>query len=456
MSIRPLRTVLIFAHECAPYNAPTSTIGAQRVAQFAKHLPSFGWRAIVICCDAGARGAGLSHDDESRIEELVRASRRDESLIVPTPSLAWDGLLDRWWRASMRGSSRAAQRLLWRKPLTALKQLTYGDYSSAWQPCARRAAEIVMRSERIDACIGEHTPDAGVLLARWFADRTGVPWVADFRDPVLRPFPPALRLLYLPRIRSVLSTAAHVVNVNDHLADLDREMLGRPATSIPNGFDPDEFVRAEPSSPHEAFTIVYCGNLNPDIQTIAPFFEGLRIASAKLPNHGSGGLRFVYRGQSDAYVSDLARRIGVGDMVDAGAHVPREQALQLLQSADALLLLSITGRLQEDRYFVRGLHPAKTFEYFGARRPILCIPGDGGMLDELIRETRTGVVLADPAAIADHLLASHLRWQSGAAAAYEPNDEIVRQFTRERLTGMLAVLLDRLVPVQRLGLPNAS
>ncbi len=179
----------------------------------------------------------------------------------------------------MRDSSRATPRLLWRKPLTALKQLTLGDYSSAWQPCARRAAEIVLRSERIDACIGEHTPDAGVLLARWFADRTGVPWVADFRDPVLRPFPPTLRLLYLPRIRSVLSTAAHVINVNEHLAGLDQEMLGRPATSIPNGFDPDEFERGGPPSRGAAFTIAYCGNLNPDIQTMGPFFEALRIVN---------------------------------------------------------------------------------------------------------------------------------------------------------------------------------
>jgi len=451
-----LRTVLIFAHECAPYNARASTIGAQRVAQFAKHLPSFDWRAIVICCDARTRETGFSDEDASRIEQLVHDSSGDRSLIIPTPSLPWDGLLDRWWRASMRNSSRATQRLLWRKPLTALKQLTYGDYSSAWQPCARRAAEIVMRMERIDACIGEHTPDAGVLLARWFADRTGVPWVADFRDPVLRPFPPALRLLYLPRIRSVLATAAHVINVNDHLASLDKEILGRPATSIPNGFDPDEFAHAGTASRGAAFTIAYCGNLNPELQTMRPFFEALRIVSDRLPNNGAGSLRFLYRGHSARYVSDLARRAGVRPMVDADVHIPRAEALQILQSADLLLLLSITSGRQADKYFAPGLYPAKTFEYFGAKRPILCIPGDGGMLDDLIRSTRTGVVLADPATIAEYLLAAHGRWQSGQGAAYEPDEEIVRRFTRERLTGALAAVLDRLVPAQHMGLPNAS
>lgn len=455
MSADSLRTVLIFAHECAPYNAPASTIGAQRVAQFAKYLPNFGWRAVVICCDARERGAGFSSDAALRIERLIRDGKSDESLIIPTPSLPWDGLLDRWWRASNGGSRSRPYRYLWRKPLTALKQLTYGDYSSAWQPCARRAAEIVLRSIRVDACIGEHTPDAGVLLARWFARRTGVPWVADFRDPVLRPFPQSLRLLYLPRIRSLLSTAAHVVNVNDHLADLDREMFRRPTTSIPNGFDPDEFAPGRSAERASAFTIAYCGNLNPDIQAIGPFLEALRLVSASL-NGDLADVRFVYRGNSAAYVSELARKIGVSSLVDAEAYVPREQALHIIQSADALLLLSIAGRARKEKYFRRGLYPAKTFEYFGARRPILCVPGDGGMLDALIRETNTGVSLGDPSSIAEHILTAHRLWKAGQPAAYEPNEELVRQFTRKSLTRRLAGVLDVLAPAQSAAAPNPS
>lgn len=456
MRSQPLRTVLIFAHECAPYNASASTIGAQRVAQFAKHLPTFRWRAIVICCDARIRGTGFSDEDASRIEQLVRDSSVDQSLIIPTSSLPWDGLLDRWWRASMRNSSRATQRLLWRKPLTALKQLTYGDYSSAWQPCARRAAEIVMRTERIDACIGEHTPDAGVLLGRWFADRTGVPWVADFRDPVLRPFSPTLRTLYLPRIRSVLSTAAHVVSVNDHLARLDHDALGRPASSIPNGFDPEEFVSGAASPRSEHFTIAYCGNLNPSTQTIEPFFDALRIVSQKLSNNRSAGVRFVYRGNNAVFVREMAKTAGITTMVDAEDHIPREQALQIIQRADALLLLSITGSVQRDKYFTRGLYPAKTFEYFGAKRPIICVPGDKGMLDDLIRDTRTGVVLPDAARIAEYVLESYLRWQAGLPVEYGPNEELVDQFTRKRLTQSLATVLDSIVGVRRLParMPN--
>ena len=43
-----LRTALFFAYECAPHHRAESTMGAQRPAQFAKHLPEFGWRALVL------------------------------------------------------------------------------------------------------------------------------------------------------------------------------------------------------------------------------------------------------------------------------------------------------------------------------------------------------------------------------------------------------------------------
>ena len=88
-----LKTVLLFAHECAPYHHAEGTIGAQRPAQFAAHLPEFGWRAIVVCCDGkrrrvagrpcratGAGGARVAGDDQLRIGLLeyfvIRSVRR--------------------------------------------------------------------------------------------------------------------------------------------------------------------------------------------------------------------------------------------------------------------------------------------------------------------------------------------------------------------------------------------
>src|SRR5687767_4208684 len=77
-----LKTALFFAYACAPYNRPESTIGAQRPAKFAKYLPQFGWRAIVICADARAKPIAGGHV-AGIVDRALSELRPDASLIVP-------------------------------------------------------------------------------------------------------------------------------------------------------------------------------------------------------------------------------------------------------------------------------------------------------------------------------------------------------------------------------------
>src|SRR5687768_237629 len=113
------KTVLIFAHECAPYHRLQSTVGAQRPAQFAKYLPAAGWRAIVLCCDATRRGDATAADSSAlskSIAEQIRNADPRESMVIATPSLPFDGMLDRSWRHFLpRNGDRSAVRDALRK-----------------------------------------------------------------------------------------------------------------------------------------------------------------------------------------------------------------------------------------------------------------------------------------------------------------------------------------------------
>jgi glycosyltransferase involved in cell wall biosynthesis len=442
-----MRTVLIFAHECAPYNRPESTVGAQRPAQFAKYLPEFGWRAVILCCDAQRRGVARQTDADSLSEDVRRRIREAEpnaSIIIPTPSLPYDGWLDRCWRALLPENEKASGlRSLVRKPLTAAKFLT-GDYSQAWQPCARLAAEVVAEELSLDACIGEHGPDAGIFLARWFAGQYGLPWIADFRDPILQPLRPLARKLYAPVARRLLATAMGTVNVNRRLAQLDQDLFGLPAWSIPNGFDPEEFATPSEQVKTDRLTIAYMGNII-GLQRIEIFLEGLALVRQALSANEFGNLSFVYRGFASKQVARQATGLGVSEVVDAKPRIERDQALALLKNADMLLLLSITSLGPGDVYYSEGLYPAKVFEYFGARRPILCVPGDGALLDELIEETNTGVILRTPREIAEYLVHTLRAWEAGRAVPYQPNEPAVLQYTRRNLTGRLAAVLDEII-----------
>lgn len=438
----PRRTVLIFAHECAPHHRTESTAGAQRPAQFAKYLPGFGWRAIVLCCDGRQRRRARASDLGGILANVRQALRDDDgasSVIVPIPSLESDGLLDRWW-FTVEGSAgaRRAPRAWLRKTLTVAK-IGRGDYSRSWQPVARRAAEAVAEAGRVDACIGEHSPDAGLFLARWFSARYGVPWLADFRDPMLWPLRPVLSRLYAPIARRLVRTAACTINVNPVWAAADRSFFGLPSHCIPNGFDPEEFSTPIEAPGNSRLTVVYAGSI-PVFQRIAIFLEGLALARDE--EVSGRQLVFVYRGAQFAQVRELSASCGIAAFVDAAPAMERSEALALMRRADLLLLLSVDPTRAEDSLLSRGLYPAKTFEYFGARRPILCVPGDHGILDQLIEETATGTVLCTPQEIAEYLVDAFACWRDQGALPYQPNEQAISRFTRRHLAGELAALLD--------------
>ncbi len=446
MAGRPL-TVLIFAHECAPYNRPESTIGAQRPAQFARHLPHFGWRAIVICCDAQQRRTAARPD----LPGVAAGARRalaeadlDHSVIIPTPSLHSDGQIDRsWW--AMRSDRQHDNRLrrLARQPLTAAKFFT-GDYSQSWQPCARAAARAIAQDVKIDLCIGEHSPDAGLFLARWFSEKYDVPWLADFRDPILQPIERSARPMYKLVARRLLKTATCTIQVNRAMAAADQRLLGRLAHSIPNGFDPDEFAGPRASQHNDKLTIAYAGNFT-DSQRMETFLEGLALLSQELSGDERSRLLFCYRGGMHQKVAAWSAKLKVADIVEASGHVERGEALALMKRADLLLLLSVVDPANDEEYFRQGFYPGKTFEYFGARRPIICVPGDGALLDELIRETQTGVILRAPRDVADYLRSMFAEWKQANALPYQPSEEKVAQYTRRHLTGKLAAILDEVI-----------
>ena len=441
-----LRTVLIFAHECAPYNRPESTIGAQRPAQFAKYLPEFGWRAIVLCCDNAKRGRGWSDEDASEVREAIERNDPNSSVVIATPSLPWDGMLDRAWQTAMRANGAPLSAIV-RKPLTFAKFFT-GDYSQAWQPCARAAARIIAQSTRIDACIGEHSPDAGIFLARWFSRRYGVPWVADFRDPMLLGFRPAIRPLLEPFARSRLSSSSHVVNVNQHCVELDEVLFGRPTTMISNGFDPKQFADSEPQRSRDEFRIAYTGSVWPP-GGLQIFFAGLAELSSRLGASQQRRIRFVYRGGASSLVEQLARDAGVAHMVDSAPHVPHAEALALVRSAHMLLVLSATALEQRDPYWVRGVCPGKTFEYLASRRPILCVPGDGGLLDQLLYETGAGVSRAEPSGIASHLNALFSEFEHTGDVPSLTNEPLTARYSRRHGAEQLAAILSALTKMKR-------
>ena len=212
----------------------------------------------------------------------------------------------------------------------------------------------------------------------------------------------------------------------------------------PQWIDADEFATPVPPAKNNKLTLVYTGNIRP-AQRIEVFLAGLALARQTIGAATVAKLRFVYRGGVSDRLRGLSHRIGVSDLVDCGGPIARDEALVLQQRADLLLLLSFQGSETEDVYLRSGLYPGKTFEYFGARRPILCVPGDGGLLDELIRETKTGVILATPRAVADYFIHAVAEREHERTMPYHPDEDAVSRYSTQHLTSRLADALNLIV-----------
>src|SRR5439155_3936660 len=120
------------------------------------------------------------------------------------------------------------------------------------------------------------------LIALILARASGLPWVADFRDPWFEdppePGAPAGPVyMWSNRLleRRVMERCAHVVTSTVHLCDALRERYTHlPAdkfTAILNGYDEADFAaHTEPPVRGDRFVVVHAGSINADFRVPSP------------------------------------------------------------------------------------------------------------------------------------------------------------------------------------------
>ncbi len=243
-----------------------------------------------------------------------------------------------------------------------------------------------------------------------------------------------------------LRSAAALINVNPGWVNRDEREYRRPGLCVPNGYDPEEFEIAIPAGKSDGLTIVYTGNINAGTadphRGLKIFLEGLGLAARAKPGQE---LRFQYWGSGGRSVLEAAAAVGVLPWVDVRQWVPRVDALKAMMRGDLLLLITVGSPSEEDEYYREGFYPGKVFEYLGAGKPILCVPGDRGQLDALIRETRAGVILPTAQSVSQYLLDVLSRRERGEIQAAPAANGQMEMYTRSALTGKLAGRLDELV-----------
>jgi glycosyltransferase involved in cell wall biosynthesis len=373
---RRMRVLLI-----AFYFPPAGGGGVQRALKFCRYLPEFGVDVDVLAPE-DPKWLAVDRPLLEEIPETTVVHR------VPFhgPRAAYRGEALRGTSGLLRLAVEA--RFLW-------PRLLVPDKAVPWFLNAVPAATRIVRSRGIDAIVTTSPPNSLHLIGAAVAARTGVPWVADFRDPWLENIHrlndnAGLRLKAAANRRMaqvVAGRATRLVAVTDAIAD---ELAGmhpsaRAKTAvIENGSDFADF-QSLAYRPGERFTIVHAGSFFGE-RSPRPTLLAVRALLDRRPElRGRMVVRFV--GDMRGADREWAGSLGIDDAWEETGFRPYGEALAAERAADALLLLIEHAGGRGD-----SVPCGKLWEYFAAGRPILAAVPTHGVAAELIQRYSAGEV----------------------------------------------------------------
>ena len=361
-----------------------------------RHLESLGYEITVITTSAYGRLPDDSRKGIFRSPDLVSAHALRRLLRRPAlqPPRVDDARND--------------------KPASALlTSIVVPDlYAVSWVPAAIQAARRIVREQGAELLVTSSPKDSTHLLGLAL-QRTGIAWVADFRDgwtfeSTRPPFPTgAQRALDRKLEAAVVGRADAVTVTSEALATDFRRRLGTNPICITNGWDP-ELVPSPKSERSDsllgpqrpgAVRLVYTGSFTGTSgagtdRDPVPFLEALELLASTDPKL-AGRIELVVAGRTTERDKEILLRFEHLGMIRHIGSVSRQVAVSIQRSADVLVVT--TGASTSNV-------PMKLLEYLAAGRPILHL-GRQGAASDILERTGAGLSVPydDPKEVAEQL-----------------------------------------------------
>ncbi len=426
-----MKKVLIITY----YWPPSGGAGVQRWLKFSKFLPEFGFKPIILTVDDHM--ASYAQLDVSLLKEIE-------------PNL------------SVYKTKTFEPYNLYRK-LSNKKEIPYGGFSNqkkittfeklsrfirgnlfipdprrGWNRFALKKALELIRSEQIEVVVTTGPPHSTHLIGKKLKEKTGVRWIADFRDPWTDIY--YYKDLYhlglankLDRYleKSVLRRADQIITVSEEVGKLlmnKTTEVAQKIAVIPNGYDEADFEKSS-AVKNQKFTIAYTGTVSMSYR-IEQFIE----AVCQLPGEVKDNLVIRFVGNVPEEIVNLFRQKGLASLIEILGYIPHDQAVNQMMGA-SILLMAIPDTPDN-----KGIVTGKFFEYLAAKRPILAIGPIGGDVDNKLKECHAGKLFSynESEKMRSFILEIFERENKGLKW-----DETIdtEKYTRKNLTGELAKIL---------------
>jgi len=371
-----MKTVLIVGADFAPSSLPPAT----RIRFFAKHLPEFGWKPIVLTVEPEYYDWPVDPDNLKLLAHSLE--------VVRTPA----------WRSSWTrklGIGDVGMRSLWHQ----------------WQALKR-----LCRDTKIDLIFIPVPPYVPMLLGRLAYEKLGIPYVIDYIDPWVTEYywklprsqrPPKWPLAYaMSRLFEPysLKRVSHITGVSegttDSVVNRYKQLARKDATEIPYGAEAGDFeyLRLKPRfnpifDPADGLLHISCvGACIPSMHaTVRALFAALRSGLDRDPELFARlrvhfvGTSYSTNGSSAQRLLGFAREAGIeAHVTEQATRVPYLDSLQVMMDSQALFMVGS----DEPHYTA-----SKIFPYVLSRKPLLSVFHQESSVVGILKETAAGEIV---------------------------------------------------------------
>ena len=378
-----MKKVLIITY----YWPPSGGGGVQRWLKFVKYLPQFGWEPIVYIPENPeypSLDKSLLKDVSPDLKILSQPIFEPYGFYKRFVGLKKDDKINTGFLSENKKPKKAEGIAVWIRG-----NLFIPDARKFWIKPSVKYLSKYLKENPVDVIVSTGPPHSTHLIALGLKKKTGIKWIADFRDPWTNiDFYKELKLSkwadkkHHRLEQKVLDNADGIVAIGKGVV---KNLLKIPEKTnvsvIPNGFDGDDFSGISPVN-KEFFVIAHFGSIN---KTRNP--EGLWKALGELKNLNPQVLKSIkvnLFGKVDHLVLDSIDKLGLGEIVDVIDYLPHDRMIQELVNTN-LLLLMINRVANADR-----ITTGKIFEYIGSGRPILGLGPVVGDAAEIIERADAG------------------------------------------------------------------
>jgi len=415
-----------------PFFPPIAGGGVYRPLGFVRNLESYGWRPTVIAPSSDS----FWIKDPQLLDEVPSTCE-----IHRTKTLSGQSILSMLRPRESKNQKRSSRGFGWLRRVGGF--FLVPDTYVGWYPFGVREGQRVLRSRAFDAIYSTSPPETTHLIGQRLHEHSGLPWVADFRDPFMNldllGVPTELhRRIYRHLEEKICRTASVVVASKWHKELLEKRYSGMALpTVIRNGFDHASIEAVPDRGPDgSVFRITHAGMLTQERSAVT-FLRALKMFLDRTPGAREMS-RVLFIGARESENDAEAAKLGLLDVVEFRDTASHAEAVEIEKGSDILLLIKHLNPAYN------GTVPGKLYEYIGVRRPILAL-GLEGEAEDLVRELRRGEVVdhGDIESIAKTLQIMFQKFKDGTLdSSYDLSE--APQFRRHQLTGQLSELLNHM------------